>query len=639
MATVTLTPLHYYQVNSNNIITSIDPGTKRVKDVNSAGSPVTNSVIVEFAYQDSFRHKRVTDATLTFSGLSNQAMYDLNKSKLAAAPDVGDSVVNTGDGEIIQYDGASKTFWSMQKYPAGYSRFFVWLYPYIWAGSNVDFSFSSLTLKLTYQETNYMTVSMSPKTGFIDPASAKAFTLTATANNVLQLPALTGGTLYYKKAEAQSYSNVSASFTEKPYEITLPANTLESGETYDIYVSGTADDLTVIDSTAGSFTTEDGEAVATPVSPKNTLEKGTATFVWNYYNERGTKQYAYEIKYTADGGSEIFPTGKVVSEDTHATLTIPEGGTIAWSVRAYNQDDEAGAWSDPITFVNAVPPNPPTISGITQSGRPTISWICADQIAFQVQVLDGIVVAYDSGTVYSGAQQYTLKQFLPDGSYLFRVKIFNSLGYASGWAEMAYDQSFPGLPEITLNAEANSNGVFLSFEPDQAYEDYYLQRNGILIAKVTGTYLDKFPRANNLYTLIAVTSQGAAKFSDVLISFKPEITSIKTTDGEQIDASKRWAARVSPSKTIGPEYGSFNYIGADRPEIMVSKMKNIRYSFGFYDEQRLAESLIGIPVFYSDIFGNAEWCMITSVARGDAWYGNETTVELTAILYDEEISV
>lgn len=485
---------------------------------------------------------------------------------------------------------------------------------------------------------------MSPTTGFIDPAQSKTFTATAKkrsgASDPMQWFFLASGVLHYKKTEDESYTDISQIFTGTPNMIELPANSLVPGSTYDIYLSVTGDDGATADSAVGSFTTVDGAAVATAVSPKNTLEHGTILLKWNYYNERGTKQYAYEIKYTVNGGSEVFPTGKVVSQDTETTITIPTAGTVAWSVRAYNQDDVAGNWSEAITFVNAVPPSPPVISDVSHQGRPVVSWICADQVAFQVQALSNGEVVYDSGTIYSGAQQYQLEKFLPDGSYVFRVRIFNSLGYSSDWAEVNYDQTFPGLPDITLTAEGQADGVAVSFTPDVAYAAYYLERNGKLITEVPGgSYVDLFPGASNIYTLIAVTSEGYTKFSETEISYIPEKTTIKTADGRQIDASKRWTSRIKPSKQITPEFELYSFIGADRPEIVVSKMRNTRYSFAFHDANRIAENLIGRDVFYSDIFGNAEWCQVTSVTRSDEWFGNETVLELTAILHDEEIEI
>ena len=630
MSTVTLTPLHYYQV-SEGYVTAIDPSTKRV-------DMYRKEVVVEFAYDNAFRHELITGMSLSFSGGSGTREIRIYGSKFTEAPAIGDlsSIIS---GVCYEKYGNVNKFHRFDGFPEGYDHFFIEVSGVY---DSTDFTFTSFTMTLTYEDVNFLSVTMSPTTGYIDPAEAAVFTLTAPHNSrPLQYFTLASAVLHYKEADAVSYTDISQVFTDKPYTITIPANTLSSGKTYDIYVTATGDDeTTTADGAVGSFTTADGTAVATPVSPKNTLERKTVRFAWNYFNERGTRQYAYEIKYTVNGGSEVFPTGKVVSQDTETTISIPTAGTVAWSVRAYNQDDVAGNWSEAITFVNAVPPSPPVISDVSHLGRPVVSWICADQVAFQVQALSNDEVVYDSGTIYSGAQQYQLEKFLPDGSYVFRVRIFNSLGYSSDWAEVNYDQAFPGLPDITLTAEGQADGVAVSFTPDIAYAAYYLERNGKLITEVPGgSYVDLFPGASNIYTLIAVTSEGYTKFSETEISYIPEKTTIKTADGRQIDASKRWTSRIKPFKQITPEFELYSFIGADRPEIVVSKMRNTRYSFAFHDANRIAENLIGRDVFFSDNFGNAEWCQVTSVTRSDEWFGNETVLELTAILHDEEIEI
>lgn len=634
MATVTLTPLHYYQLDGNQVVTAIDPTSKAVKADNKI-------MLIEFAYANTFRHKYITNMSFSFSGGSGNRDYTVWGTSVKEAPSIGDMARYYAGDIIYEHMGGSSNFYFLSNFAPGYPSFFLAMDS---AYTNTNFTFSSLTLTLTYTTADILGVSMSPTTGFIDPAQSKTFTATAKkrsgASDPMQWFSLASGVLHYKKTDDESYTDISQIFTGTPNTIELPANSLVPGSTYDIYLSVTGDDGATADSAVGSFTTVDGTAVATPVSPKNTLEQGTVRLIWNYYNERGTRQYAYEIKYTVNGGSEVFPTGKVVSQDTETTITIPTAGTVAWSVRAYNQDDVAGNWSEAITFVNAVPPSPPVISDVSHQGRPVVSWICADQVAFQAQALSNDEVVYDSGTIYSGAQQYQLEKFLPDGSYVFRVRIFNSLGYSSDWAEVNYDQAFPGLPDITLTAEGQADGIAVSFTPDVAYAAYYLERNGKVIAEVPGgSYIDLFPGASNIYTLIAVTSEGYTKFSEKEISYIPETTTIKTADGRQIDASKRWTQRIAASKAVSPEVGVFSFIGASRPEVIASKMRTIRYTFGFYDQDRIAEDLIGQDIFYSDIYGNADWCQITAITRTDGWYGNETALELTAVLHDEEITI
>ena len=48
--------------------------------------------------------------------------------------------------------------------------------------------------------------------------------------------------------------------------------------------------------------------------------------------------------------------------------------------------------------------------------------------------------------------------------------------------------------------------------------------------------------------------------------------------------------------------------------------------------------LKGVVVFYADMYGNGDWCAVTSVGRVESKYGNETTAELQVTKHNEEIA-
>lgn len=632
MPTVTLTPLHYYQLNSEGIVTAIDPERKKIKYTQ-------NTILIEFSYANTFRYKLISGLAFSLSGRSGSDDFSIYRSSRDTAPAVGEKANYTRGNIVFDRKGGTDNFRSLYGFTAGYSTFFVKMDSVY---TNTDFSFSSLTMTLTYESDNQLAISMSPTTGYLNPAVANDFTLTAySSGHPLQNFSLKSGTIKYKLSSASSYTTISKTFSGKPYTITIPANTLAAESTYTIYATGLADDSSSSgESGTGSFVTNDGDAIGTPVSPKNTVERGDVLFVWSYFNERGTAQHAAEIRYKIGANGNYVYNGKTVTSSTSKRITISVAGTIYWSVRTWNSSDVGGAWSDDISFENVVPPSAPTITSISQEGRPTLSWISAGQIAFQVQALRDSEIYYDSGVVYSGAQSYRTKTFIPDGSYIFRVRVYNSYGYSSEWSSINYTQDYSGLPTVPFSAETIPDGVILRITPNSAYANYYIRRNGTLIALMSGSsYTDRFPSAENVYTLIAVTNSGQTKFEEIEVTYVPKSTSIKTADGTKLEASRRWAQRIKPSKSVTPEFELYPFIGAERPEIVVSKMRNIRYSFGFYDELRIAETLIGRDLFYSDIFGNAEWCQVTSVTRSDEWFGNETVLELTAILHDEEIDI
>lgn len=70
------------------------------------------------------------------------------------------------------------------------------------------------------------------------------------------------------------------------------------------------------------------------------------------------------------------------------------------------------------------------------------------------------------------------------------------------------------------------------------------------------------------------------------------------------------------------------YLGASVPEHVFAKMRTKRYSFAFFDPDRIGSELLGETVYYADQFGNGDWCAIISVSRSDEWIGDDTALEL-----------
>lgn len=632
MATVTLTPSNYYQ-GVNGIITAINPSRKYVQ-VDSTGA--TNYyVYAEFNIPSNIKHVLVTDNQIKVTGCVARFRYTCRQAYYSGNISVGDRLTNSG--KII-----SKNSWSSlgDEYErvssiSGLSstKFYV-----ILGATYVEIDdrnyFENCTLTLTYSTTTSKpTITMSPTSGWID--RTKPFDFRVSLGGVSDM------LMQYKAISSELFYRSTGAYTSLPYDdaynVSVPANTFSTGGTYEIYTTTTLDDNSTLSTDIGTFSTVDGTAVVTPISPSNEITRGSATFTWSYFNERGTQQYAYELSYRVNGGTWVYPTGKVVSSDQTVTLAIESAGTVEWSVRAYNQDDVAGEWSSYLSFINYVPPSPPTIVSVTHTGRPVISWAAADQIAYEVKVEgESDNTVYTSGQIYSGNQSHKVEEYLPEGSYTFYVRIVSVLGLASDWATTNYTQSFDlSAPVFTLTDVPD--GVQIAVEASAQFTKYYILRNGELIGSTTGTFTDQFSAGEVVYTVIGVTANDESAFATQTINHRVLTTTLKMEDGTVINASRRWNQRISPTKSVEPEFGLFSYIGASRPEIITSKMRNVRYGFGFHDVNRIAETLIGQPLFYSDIFGNADWVQITAISRTDVWYGNETTLELTVVLHDEDI--
>ena len=107
-----------------------------------------------------------------------------------------------------------------------------------------------------------------------------------------------------------------------------------------------------------------------------------------------------------------------------------------------------------------------------------------------------------------------------------------------------------------------------------------------------------------------------------------------TEAGEVFEVNHRLGSPVGVSKQVNAVFDTAEFIGASTPEHHFAKMKEARFTVVFKDYVD-AESLLGQTVFYADMYGNGEWCAVTSVGRVESRYGNETTAELQVTRHTE----
>jgi len=281
MATQTLTPVHYYQVE-NFVVTAVDPSRKSIRGT-------TRAVLIEFDIPTALKHVLLSDNKINIGGsVSNLLEFDAYEIYPVDSVQVGTRVRPYSSPFYSgYYEGGNVKYSSdpISMLPAGTTK----IYAYLNGGSweNNAGTFGSANLGLTYTTGSFLKCSMSPRSGFINPAADKTFTFSPDSTHaVLTYYTLTGGTLYYKKPTDSSYSALAMTFSGTPYTFTLPANTLAGGSEYSIYAQVEADDGTTADTAVGTFSTADGLPQVTPIAPKNSITEGTAIFEWSYYNVR-----------------------------------------------------------------------------------------------------------------------------------------------------------------------------------------------------------------------------------------------------------------------------------------------------------------------------------------------------------------
>lgn len=637
MATITLTPSNYYQV-SNGVVTAKNPA-KKYPRVNSGGTE-RDFVFVEFNLPNNLKHVLVSDNQIILSG------SEINVFVTCRQPYANSPIYTRGIsvGDTLNYEGKiiSKESWrgdahiehervaSITDLPA--QKFYVIVGP-----TYVDYQdkiyFTACTLKLTYTASSTLpTLTLSPQSGFVDPKKSKTFTVSrSSVSGLLMQYSISNSTFYYRLSGGSSYS--SRAF-DTATSITVPANTFSGASQYQIYAKSVLDNGSSIQSSVGTISTEDAVPTVTPISPINEVHYGTATFKWNYSISTGTAQRAYTLQVSPDGSTWTTLSDHVATSATTMTTDVSVSGTVYWRVRAYNQDDVASAWSAVASFVNNIPPAAPTITSISATGRPVITWAASNQIAYQVQILQNGDVLEDSGAVYSSGAEYRAEEYLVAGSYVARVRIYNEYGRISDWAEI--DCTVPNVVTApTFTVASTDDGALIEITTVPAVGTYYIKRNGVLIGRaVNGRYVDRFASGPTTYTVVAVTSEDYDAMSTQTVNIEVESNMLITEAGEVFEVNHRLGSPVGVSKQVNAVFDTAEFIGASTPEHHFAKMREARFTVVFKDYVD-AESLLGQTVFYADMFGNGDWCAVTSVGRVESRYGNETTAELQVTRHTE----
>ena len=551
--------------------------------------------------------------------------YDGNGSKVDSVTNDG-SVSNLPLASGASFSSSASGQYNYRVYGVAYQG---WSDGSLWNYINTDKLTG--TASYTYGSKATPSISASFKGGYLRPDVANTITFTSNKINYIdEQYSVASGTLRYKLSSASTWTSIN--FTGN--SVTIPANTFSSGNTYNMEASIATDDSTSVTVTFNNVSTVDATPTVTGVSPNGTVAYGEVTLSWLYSITTGTPQRAYEISYKVDGGSLVYPTGKVISSATQATVNIPTSGNIEWSVRVYNQDDVASEWSSFLSFVNVAPPQAPTITSISATSRPVITWSSADQIAYQVQILNNGDVLEDSGMIYSGSNSYTSDEYYPDGTYLVKIRIVNQYGRTSDWTSSEFTlTSTLTAPPFTL--ASTPDGVQITITTSGTFSAYYIKRDGVTIAQTDGSYIDRYGNGEHTYTVIGVSGNNGAQSNQMITSIIDH-TSLITEDGTIYEVNHRMGSPVGIGYQVNAVFDTAEYIGASVPEHTFAKMREKRYSIAFKDYVDV-EELLGKTVYFADIYGNGDWCAITSIGRTESRIGNETTAELQVTKHDEAI--
>ena len=390
---------------------------------------------------------------------------------------------------------------------------------------------------------------------------------------------------------------------------------------------------------------------ATPIRPNKeyVAVDEQIEFEWSHSVDSGTDQTQADLQYSLNGGA--WDTLAVVVGDSQTT-TIPAdtlpAGNLRWRVRTYNSDGVYGEWSDPVAFVGVGKPPAPTISSISQSSRPVVSWQSTGQFGYQVRLLKDDEVIEDSEETAGTVKQYKLRGFYPNGSYTIAVRIKNASGEWSGYSTLAFTLAVtpPATPTLTATAIQNAARLTLS----TAAEHAYLLRDGVMIADVTGlsVYDDYAALGLTAYTLRAVDSSD--NYADsatayVTVSVAAPVLAAVDAMNETVPLKLTLNGPRRLSKTRSRGVSIQHYAGRKLPLATYSGFSDEAYTLSvaflsitecdaLYDLLDRMQTLL-----YRDTWGNKWYCIIPNDnAEQERQYEN-ITLNMTVVDYVDAIEV
>lgn len=397
----------------------------------------------------------------------------------------------------------------------------------------------------------------------------------------------------------------------------------------------------------------------TPRNPVGDYKDVFATirFEWDYNSSVGGEQKKFDLRWSTD--QETWTT---ISQTTSNTYYDAPGGTfpagnIYWQVRTYNEYDEASEWSDIQSFYAVGVPSAPVISSVSMgTARPTVEWAAFNQQIFQVQVLSGETVVYDSGEipgVYVRAHKVTA--WLPDGNYTARIRIKNEYDMWSEWGSTIFTVSTAKPQKPSFSLQRSSHGIEINIQGTDGYALIYRAEYGsddfICIGMTAeGYYHDCSVKHGSEYQYFVRSvsanetyADSDAKLAQAQIRYALLAPVSNLTDIFEFRRSLNSPPERNYTRTLGGSTAEFE--GRKYPVWIPSghvnaglSLKFFLHSWGAVEKfQELYDK--SETVLYRDSRGRKIYGVLSSLAVEEQREGYIVSFVITQTDYDEEVEV
>lgn len=391
----------------------------------------------------------------------------------------------------------------------------------------------------------------------------------------------------------------------------------------------------------------------TPTDPIGDYKdnKAVVRFAWQYNSDVGGVQKAFDLQWSTDqiNWTTVSQTISNMYYDMPAD-TLP-AGNIYWRVRTYNEYDEVGPYCDIQSFYAIGAPAAPVLNAIpSNTARPVVTWSAFSQQVYQLQVLSGDTIVYDSGVVPGiSIRQHKIKAWLADGEYTVKLRIKNEYDLWSEWGSAAVTISTdkPEKPSIALQRSAYGveiTGTGLVYRSDYDKDDY------ICIGTASGTYFDNTVRSKGEYKYFvrAISENDTYNDSDIkFIQAEFQYALIApVSDLSNVFAFTR-SLNSPPKRTYNRQPGGafVEYAGRKHPVWEPTEHVNAAWQMSFYLKTWAeVETFVALvdrkeTVLYRDARGRKIYGILSNLTIDDERSGYIVGFTLTEVDYIEGVDV
>ena len=382
-------------------------------------------------------------------------------------------------------------------------------------------------------------------------------------------------------------------------------------------------------------------------------------FVWKYSSPANDTQKKYDLLWSINGIDWTTVTQTTPNNFYDMPANTAPAGNIYWKVRTYNQYDEVSPDSEQVFFyVTGAPALPDIIDIITNTARPTITWVATSQQIFQLQITKDGSVIYDTGSIGSlSTKKHKISDFLDDGGYVARFRVRNEYELWSPWAEKYFyiSTTKPSTPTITSQRTKYGVALYISKVANASYYLIYKAKYGItdymLIGKTTQLNYTDYTGENKQkyqYYVRAVTTTEAFSDSNIVIGNADFICGLLCSISDMANVIElRLNLNEYPVRSYqsNPQFTEVFYSGRKYPVVEMSEFTRIALSLGFafktYAELERFVSLYNRNdvVLYRDSKGRKVYGILTNLAVSDKKAAYSVSVTITQVDYLDKLEV